>query len=326
MKELIKGANAPLATSGKIRLHLSGRAAPNDIDLACFALNARDQVPSDSWFLFYNQPSSPDGAIRFDPRTPYFLIDLSRLPAEIKKCVFIATPANGHLASIHNLTFEATAATGDGARFRLTEPVNGHSLLIAELYRHNEQWKIRAKGDGLKEDLATLARHFGVEVQDDENRNDVPSAPRDREPITRRRTPAPVSETASPPPAPEPTASPRSAPDPVPTPPPAPANPPASPYDKHEKLKTYATLAIAFGSLTTAMTTLITQCTPHTAVVMMQPATSPTPSPLPSETDDSTPATRSTPRTITQSRPDSETDSTPARGGPHSPYSSWNNR
>lgn len=329
MKELIKGANAPLAASGKIRLHLSGRAVPNDIDLACFALDARDRVPNDSWFLFYNQPNSPSGAIRFDPRTPYFLIDLNRLPAEIKKCVFIATPANGHLASIHNLTFEATAATGDGARFRLTEPVSGRSLLIAELYRYNEQWKIRAKGDGLKEDLALLARNFGVEVQDDENSDASPSAQQSRGPITRRRIPAPVPEIASPPPpAPRSTASPLSAPAPAPTPtppPPAPVNPPAPPYDKHEKLKTYATLAIAFGSLTTAMTTLITQCTPHTPVVMMQPATSSAPSPLPSETD-STPATRGTPRIITQSRPDSETDSTPARNESRAPHTSWNNR
>lgn len=64
MKELIKGANAPLAASGLVQIRLLWRAAPGELDLACFALTAHERVPGDDWFVFYNQPASPGDAIR----------------------------------------------------------------------------------------------------------------------------------------------------------------------------------------------------------------------------------------------------------------------
>ncbi len=304
MKELIKGANAPLAASGKIRIHLSWHAAPSEIDFACFALDAREQVPADPWFLFYNQPSSPSGAIRFDPRHAVFLIDLNQLPVVIKKCVITATLNDGDFESVNHLTLEATAAAGNGARFRLAEPVSGRSLLLAEVYRHGDLWKIRARGDGLKQDLGALAHTFGVDVGDDENRDEAA-------PVTRRPAPVPA-------PAPIPTPEPTPVPAPGPTPPPAPVGPPAPapPHDRHEKLKTYATLVIAFGSLTTAITTLMTQCTPHPSVVVMQqPTTAPTPTIV------QQPATTPAPPI-----PNSSTGPAPASNGSRSPQASWNNR
>ncbi|QQS54776.1 MAG: TerD family protein [Candidatus Competibacteraceae bacterium] len=313
MKELIKGANAPLATSGKIRIHLSWRTAPSEIDFACFALDAREQVPSDPWFLFYNQPSSPNGAIRFDSQHALFLVNLNNLPVEIRKCVFTATLNDGHFESVDNFTLEATAAAGSDARFRLAEPVSGRSLLIAELYRYGDLWKIRAKGDGLKHDLAVLARTFGVDVMDEENRDEATSAQHSREPVTRRPAPVPA-------PVPKPTpaatagTTPTPTPDSVPLSSPVPVGPlaPAPPHDRHEKLKTYATLAIAFGSLTTAITTLVTQCAPHPSVVMIQPATTPTMVQQPATTPDP--------------NPNSSSGSEPALNRPHSPQTSWNNR
>lgn len=220
MKELIKGANTPLAASGKIRIHLSWNTIPSEIDFACFALDAREQVPADSWFLFYNQPSSPSAAIRFDPRHAVFLIDLNHLPVAIKKCVITATLNDGDFESVDHLTLEATAAAGNGARFQLAEPVGGRSLLLAELYRHGDLWKIRARGDGLNQDLGALAHTFGVDVRDDEDHDEAA-------PVTRQPTPVPA-------PTPTPAREPEPAPSPVPVGPPA----PAPPHDKHEKLKT----------------------------------------------------------------------------------------
>ena len=100
MKELIKGANAPLASAGKLRLRLCWNHAPGDLDLACFALDAQERVLSDDWFLFYNQPASPRGAIRFDLARAEFLIQLDSLPDEIHKCVFTATLGQGHFGCL----------------------------------------------------------------------------------------------------------------------------------------------------------------------------------------------------------------------------------
>jgi stress response protein SCP2 len=253
MKELIKGANAPLASAGKLRLRLCWNHAPGDLDLACFALDAQEQVIGDDWFLFYNQPASPRGAIRFDLARAEFLIQLDSLPDEIRKCVFTATLGQGHFGLLGDAALTVISSGGDGAIFRLHEPPESRSLLLAELYRYHDLWKIRARGEGLRQDLAMLARHFGVNIIDErhhgERSTSSPPPPRPA-PI---QTPAPIQAVpASPPPLPQ---------------------SPAPPYDRHEKLKTYATLIIALGSLTTAITTVITQCTPHAPVVLVQAPT-----------------------------------------------------
>lgn len=253
MKELIKGANAPLASAGKLRLRLCWNHAPGDLDLACFALDAQEQVIGDDWFLFYNQPASPRGAIRFDLARAEFLIQLDSLPDEIRKCVFTATLGQGHFGLLGDAALTVVSSGGDGAIFRLHEPPESRSLLLAELYRYHDLWKIRARGEGLRQDLAMLARHFGVNIIDErhhgERSTSSPPPPRPA-PI---QTPAPIQAVPA-------------------SPPPLPVTP-APPYDRHEKLKTYATLIIALGSLTTAITTVITQCTPHAPVVLVQAPT-----------------------------------------------------
>ena len=274
MKELIKGANAPLASAGKLRLRLCWNHAPGDLDLACFALDAQERVIGDDWFLFYNQPASPRSAIRFDLARAEFLIQLDSLPDEIRKCVFTATLSQGHFGLLGDAALTVVSSGGDGAIFRLHEPPESRSLLLAELYRYHDLWKIRARGEGLRQDLAMLARHFGVNIIDERHHSErSPSSPPPPRPAP-IQTPAPIQAApASPPlPLPVPPAPIQAVPA---SPPPLPLPvPPAPPYDRHEKLKTYATLIIALGSLTTAITTVITQCTPHAPVVLVQtPAT-----------------------------------------------------
>ncbi len=274
MKELIKGANAPLAASGLVQIRLLWRAAPGELDLACFALTAHERVPGDDWFVFYNQPASPKGAILLDPDRAAFLINLDVLPATIRKCVFTATLSHGSFQAVVDATFITAPTMGDdAARFRLTEPADCRSVLIAEIYRYNEQWKVRAKGEGLKLDLAGLSRMFGVNVLDETPSVRPAPAPPVVLPLT--PSPLPVRHPTQLPAVQQPPPHPPSA-APVPTPPPVPAHPADSPtpfIDRHEKLKTLATVVIALGSLTTAITTVVTQCVPRTPVVIVQPPT-----------------------------------------------------
>lgn len=278
MKELIKGANAPLAASGRVQVRLLWNSIPGELDFACFALDGHDRVLADDWFVFYNQPASPGDAIRIDPDRPAFLINLDALPGAVRKCIFTATLSSGTFQTVTDAVFIAAPTAGDYAvRFRLAEPIESRSLLVAELYRYNGAWKVRAKGEGLKTDLAGLSRQFGVDVLDEtpslRHSPATPPTPPPR-PINRLITPPPPpppppSRVLPAAPVPLPIVQPHS----VPLIPAAPSStPPAHgtgqstplPIDRHEKLKTYATLAIAFGSMTTAITTLIalliTQC------------------------------------------------------------------
>jgi stress response protein SCP2 len=274
MKELIKGANAPLAASGRVQIRLLWSSVPGELDFACFALDGHDRVLADDWFVFYNQPASPGDAIRIDPNRAAFLINLDALPGAVRKCIFTATLSSGNFQAVTDATFIAAPTAGDYAvRFRLTDPIESRSLWVAELYRYDGAWKVRAKGEGLKTDLAGLSRLFGVDVLDETpSIRPLPAAPANPPPlpINRPAAPLPLPTDSVLPAASVPllTVQPRLAPlaaTAPPSTPPAPAVvPPTPPLDRHEKLKTYATLAIAFGSLTTAITTLIalliTQC------------------------------------------------------------------
>jgi stress response protein SCP2 len=209
MKTLTKGANASLTASGAVRVTLQWPPQGASLDPVCFAVGADGRVPSDAWFLFYNQPRGPDDAIQLTHPSAdqaEFLIRLERLPETVQKCVFAATLDSGSFQNFTGAMLTATPTTGDALRFTLTEAADEQALIFAELYRHRSAWKVRAIGQGFKGGLRPLAEHFGLRVADE------PSAPSPA-------TPMPAPERATPPdPSPPP-------PPPSPPPPPPPPDP-----------------------------------------------------------------------------------------------------
>jgi stress response protein SCP2 len=75
-----------------------------DIDASVFMLGAGDRIPDERYFLFYNNLSSPDGAVRHsrdnttgqiegDDETIY--VDLSKINSAIQEIVFVVTIHEG---------------------------------------------------------------------------------------------------------------------------------------------------------------------------------------------------------------------------------------
>ena len=71
-----------------------------DLDAECFILGADDKVLGDEWFVYYNQPASPDGSICHsgDNRTgdgsgddEVINVRLSRVNPQAQKLVFVVT-------------------------------------------------------------------------------------------------------------------------------------------------------------------------------------------------------------------------------------------
>lgn len=196
MKTLTKGANAVLTRSGAVRVNLSWKAPRIELDASCFAIDANGKTPNDAWFLFYNQPNSPDGAIQFsqpDTSQVEFTIQLDQLPTDIQKCVFTATLNQSNFSEVTDVAITATPQNGETLQFKLNEATDEQALIFAEIYRHGPDWKMRAIGQGFKCGLQPLAEYYGIEITD--------------EPV-----PPSQSEPASPPP--------RSASDPMPDSPP----------------------------------------------------------------------------------------------------------
>ena len=193
MSVLVVGANTVL-DQGLMRLSVS--APPGSVDLFVSQLDAQRRVRSDADLVFFNQPSSPEGAVRLlDGVTAR--VDLAGVPADVAVLSF-AVAANDEgadgpppLGQIAGLTVEVRAIPESHAGSAVhTAPVSRLSTeraaVLVEMYRHDGGWKLRNVCAGWTEGLAALVREHGV-VVDEEPEDIAPPAPEaDRMSVTER--------------------------------------------------------------------------------------------------------------------------------------------
>ncbi len=138
-------------------------------------------------------------------------VDTAKVPADVQKVVVTASPdAPGATFS----GMEPTATVRDAATREViatfTPPALGAetALVVVEVYRRGDAWKVRAVGQGYANGLGGIATDFGVNVEE-------PAAP--------AATPAPAPTPQAPPPQPAPQAVQAPAPTPAAPAPAAPA-------------------------------------------------------------------------------------------------------
>ncbi|MEV0042058.1 TerD family protein [Nocardia rhamnosiphila] len=154
-----KGGNVAVA-GGPLRI----TAAPAGIDLTVLCLRADGKVGSDDDFVFYNQPASPDGAVRLAGAA--IEIDLPRVAASTDRLVVAASVDTG---SFGGIAVRVAITERDGETYDL--PITGldteTTVVLAEVYRRTGAWKLRNVGQGYASGLAGLATDFGITVDDD---------------------------------------------------------------------------------------------------------------------------------------------------------------
>ncbi|MGW0673099.1 TerD family protein [Streptomyces sp. NPDC002746] len=141
-----------------------------DLDVVAFAVDAQEQVPGDEDFVFYGAPEHPDGTVRLatdGPAEQAVTADVERLPLEIRRVV-IAAAIDGAATFSDLGAIEITATRGIGAaptaRATLDAATTERTMILAEIYRRGEGWRLRAVGQGYDHGLADLARRYGVDV------------------------------------------------------------------------------------------------------------------------------------------------------------------
>ena len=152
-----------------------------DLDASAFLLTASGKVRGDADFIFYNQLKSTDGSVEHtgDNRTGQgdgddeaLKVDLSKVPAEITKIAFTVTI---HDADARRQNFGQVAnafirvvndVTGtEIVRYDLAEDYSTETAMVfGELYRHNEEWKFRAVGQGYAGGLKAMCDQFGIQI------------------------------------------------------------------------------------------------------------------------------------------------------------------
>jgi tellurium resistance protein TerD len=138
-------------------------------------------VRSDEDFIFYRNLVGLGGAVEHlgDNRTgegegddEQVKIDLSKIPADVKKLVFVVTiheaeKKSQNFGQVANAFMRILNQDGGAvlAQYDLSEDYSTETAMIfGEIYRHNEEWKMKAIGAGFAGGLGPLATAHGVNV------------------------------------------------------------------------------------------------------------------------------------------------------------------
>ncbi|BBA99956.1 hypothetical protein RVR_6804 [Actinacidiphila reveromycinica] len=202
-------------------------------DISCFGLDAGEQLSDDRYFVFFNQPKSPEESIQLlgaqAGDTESFRVTLDRIPDAVRKLAFTATiDGDGQMSQISPGYIRLVAGGEEVARYAFTgaEFSTERAVMLADVYL-KDVWRFAAVGQGFDGGLEALLRNFGGEVAEEEPAAQEPQgAPGFAPP---GGAAAPVPGFAPPPgpaagtPPPLPMPAPASAPAPAAAPPPAPA-------------------------------------------------------------------------------------------------------
>ncbi|MDG4597090.1 MAG: TerD family protein [Candidatus Contendobacter sp.] len=152
-----------------------------DLDASAFVLDGNGKVLSDQHFVFYNNPKDPSGAVahKGDNRTgqgegddEVIEIELGTMPPTAAKVAFVVTIHDAearkqNFGQVGNAYIRSLNAEGEQeiARYDLSEDSSTETAMIfGELYRHNDEWKFKAIGQGYAGGLAAVARDYGVNL------------------------------------------------------------------------------------------------------------------------------------------------------------------
>ncbi len=132
-----------------------------EADLSCFGLDDTSKLADDRYFVFFNQPQSPEGAIK-SAGNGMFTLELSRLPNTVRRLMFTATLDQGSMSQLSSGALILSDDSGEKARFefRGSDFSQEKALMIAEIY-FKDVWRFAAVGQGFNGGLQKLLEHFG---------------------------------------------------------------------------------------------------------------------------------------------------------------------
>ena len=139
-----------------------------EVDIVAFLVDADERVIADEDFVFYNAPVSEQGtvALSVDGDSEQSVrIDL-RLVSEQHAKVVVAAALDGGavFGDLGAVTISVDGGTATAATATLDAGTTERTMLLAEVYRRDGAWRVRAMGQGYDDDLAALAVRYGVTV------------------------------------------------------------------------------------------------------------------------------------------------------------------
>ncbi len=193
-RHLAKGANIALrdldATVGGVTVVLDTQATGGrvvDGDVSVLLLGPDRSVRSSDDFIFYNQPIGLGGSISLGAKiraeadgedgagdvtvSDTITVELDAVPDGVE-CIVVAASLDpsagttfGDAARIA-MRVQRTSDAEDLVLLEINDVTTETALLFGEFYRRNDEWKLRAIGQGYDGGLASLVTEHGVDIAD----------------------------------------------------------------------------------------------------------------------------------------------------------------
>ena len=163
---------------------VSMEAAQIDVDLSCFLLGRDGQTREDSDFLFYNNESAADNAVRHlgdnrigtgDGDNEAVLFDLEMLHFDVARIVVVLTVYDEnndglHLGQVKNLYLRMVNEEDENELFRylIPEEATDHynALTAISLVREGPRWIAEVEEKSAKGGLQELAQSYGIIIRE----------------------------------------------------------------------------------------------------------------------------------------------------------------
>jgi tellurium resistance protein TerD len=155
-----------------------------DLDASAFMIDGNRALPSDQFFIFFNNLTSPDGALQHtgdDPDGKHsdgdddecIIVDLSKVDNRVQEILFVVTihdferrkqnfgqVRNSYIRVVNDVDNNEIAKYELGEDFSIETGVE-----FGRLYKKDNAWKFEASGIGYKEDLAFfLGKYYKGEI------------------------------------------------------------------------------------------------------------------------------------------------------------------
>jgi len=148
-----------------------------DLDASAFMIGSNGKIPQDSYFIFYNNLTSPDGAIvhQGDNRTgegegddESLFIELAKIDKAIEEIVFVVTIDEadskgqnfGQVSNAFIRIYDLDTNT-DIAQYDLDEDFSTEiAIEFGRLYKKDGTWRFKAVGTGFNSGLQGFVDKF----------------------------------------------------------------------------------------------------------------------------------------------------------------------
>lgn len=139
-----------------------------DLDASAFLLGENKKLPKDEFFVFYNNPISPDGAVKSlgddttggssDGDDETITVDLNKVDPAIQEIIFTVTiheseARKQNFGQVRNsfIRIYNSDTNEEIAKYDLDEDFSVETAVeFGRLYRRGQEWKFEAMGIGFK--------------------------------------------------------------------------------------------------------------------------------------------------------------------------------